>query len=146
MTYKHCWILLIVTMWCGCGGKEGPERAPAKGLVKIDGKPLATGVIRFIPTAATVGPAATASINAGAYQLPAEEGPVVGTQRVEIEAANNPGFAPDDEQAYAAKHKHGWRPPPNPVHPGYNRNSTLVVEVKPDAEQTFDFSLNAKGP
>jgi hypothetical protein len=122
----------------GCG-QSGPARAPIQGKVTFGGQPLAAGRILFTPVAPNAGPATSAAVTNGEYTIPASEGPVVGTNRVEIEAQPNLGFAIDDEAAFA---KRGGKPlPPNPIPPQYNRDSQLVVEVKPGEENTFNVDV-----
>jgi len=44
-TFVVCGFLLLVVNGCN----RGPERVPVAGQVLIDGKPLTTGTIRFVP-------------------------------------------------------------------------------------------------
>src|SRR5262245_32760488 len=97
----------------GCG-KSGPTRAPVTGQVTVAGQPVAAGRILFTPTSPNHGPAVSTRVTAGRYKFSREEGPVVGQNRVEIEADLNLGFALDDEAAFA---KHGKPLPPNPIPP-----------------------------
>jgi hypothetical protein len=124
----------------GCG-KSGPVRAPIQGKITVGGQPLAKGRILFTPIAPNHGPATSAMIAEGVYSIPQNEGPVVGKNRVEVEADLNLGFALDDEAAFA---KRGGKPlPPNPIPPQFNRESQLVVEVQPGAENTYDVTVPA---
>jgi hypothetical protein len=134
--YLACCLVAVVLG--GCGG-SGPRRAPVAGKVTIGGQPLAKGRILFIPEAPNAGPATSAAIVGGAYQIPQAEGAVIGRNRVEVEAEWNLGFAIDDEAAYA---KRGGRPlPPNPIPPQYNRESTLVADIKAGQDNTFDITI-----
>jgi hypothetical protein len=118
-------------------------RAPIQGNVTVGGKPLAAGRILFTPIAPNQGPAASARIEAGLYKLEADQGPVTGQNRVEVEADLNLGFALDDEAAFA---KRGGRPlPPNPIPPAFNSQSTLTADVKWGAKNTYDISIPATG-
>jgi hypothetical protein len=122
----------------GCGS-SGPVRAPIRGKITVGGQPLAAGRILFTPVAPNQGPATSAVVTAGEYVIPEEEGPVVGTNRVEVEAELHLGFALDDEAAFA---KRGGKPlPPNPIPPQYNRESQLVVEVKAGEENSYDVTI-----
>jgi hypothetical protein len=110
-----------------------------RGKVTVAGKPLAAGRILFTPIAPNQGPATSAVITAGEYTISEDQGPVVGANRVEVEANLNLGFAIDDEAAFA---KRGGKPlPPNPIPPRFNRDSQLVVEVKAGEENTYDVSV-----
>lgn len=127
----------------GCGrATNAPQRAAVKGAVWVDGKPLKRGSIKFIPTGGTRGPEAAAVIEDGFYDLPADAGPVVGTVRVEIRDAVDPGFALDDPLAFT---KYGNRPLPRPtIPPEYNQRSTLTRPVQAGELNRFDFKIDTK--
>ena len=131
-------LLSITAAAAGCGN-SGPTRAPIRGKVTVAGQPLAAGRILFTPISPNQGPATSAVVTAGEYEIPEEDGPVVGANRVEVEAELNLGFAIDDEAAFA---KRGGKPlPPNPIPPRFNRESQLVVEVKAGEENSYDISI-----
>ena len=135
--------MLAAVACIGCGGQKGPLRVAVKGSVAVDGQSLKSGMIRFIPTGQTKGPAAVAMIKNGAYALSRSNGPIVGMHRVEIEATDYHGFAIDDEKAYAKEFekRQGQPPPKNSIPELYNRHSTLTADVKADGETKFDFQL-----
>ncbi len=138
--------LFAAEMVTGCGGDQGPARAAVCGSVSLDGRPLASGMIRFIPTGANIGPAAAATITGGVYELPQAAGPVIGAHRVEIEATDYYGFAIDDEAAYVTNvEQKGGRLPLNPVPPIYNRHTMLTAQVTAEGENQFDFQLSSQG-
>ena len=126
---------LVAVFLAGCGG-DAVGRAPIVGQVSIGGQPLANGRIVFVPIAPNEGPAASAAIVNGRYELDQADGPVVGPNRVEIEA--DLGVALDDEVAIA---KLGGRLPPQPIPPQYNRQSTLVFEVLDDETNQYDIAV-----
>jgi hypothetical protein len=133
---------LAIALVCsiGCGG-DGLARAPITGSVTIGGQPLVSGRILFMPLAPSQGPTVSAPIIDGAYTLARKEGPVTGTNRVEVEADLHLGFAIDDEAAFA---QCGGRPlPPNPIPPEFNRQSQLTVEVKSGEDNTFNVTIPA---
>jgi hypothetical protein len=135
----RCWGgLAFAVLFVGCGHSDGLERAAVKGRVTVAGQPLAKGRILFCPLPPTQGPAVSTRVSEGGYELAAKEGPVVGRQRVEVEAELPWGFAIDDEAAFA---KNGGRPlPVNPIPPAFNTQSSLVTEIKP-GENSFDVSV-----
>lgn len=136
-------LVVLAAALSGCGGDGGPPRHAARGTVKLDGTPLAAGVIRFIPDLKTGGPAATATIQEGKFSMDADTGPVAGDHRVEIESTGYEGFAVDDEQAYAERAQKTPRQviPRNPVPEIYNQRSTLTKTVTPEGPNMFDFDL-----
>ena len=127
----------LATIVNGCG-QAGPVRAPVQGKITVGGQPLTGGRILFTPMAPNSGPTVSARIASGEYQLSKAAGPVVGQNRVEVEADLDLGFALDDEAAYA---KRGKPLPPNPVPPEFNVKSTLLTEVRAGATNTFDVTI-----
>jgi hypothetical protein len=140
-------LLSLLFPWSlGCGREEGPPRAAVQGQVTLDGQPVSEGLIRFIPSGGTKGPAAMAAIHAGAFALDREHGPIIGAHRVEIEATGHQGFAIDDEAAYVANvEKKGGRMPPNPIPDIYNRRSSLTAEISVEGPNELKFQLSTQG-
>jgi len=137
--------LICVSLLAGCGRANALQRAPVDGYVSIDGQPLQSGSIRFIPTENTKGPAAVANIDEGYFELPRESGPVIGKHRIEIEATNHLGFDLDDEQAYARTIAQGQQLARNPVPESFNRQSRLVIELSPEGQLDLNFRLTSAG-
>lgn len=136
--------LLVAFLLCGCSGEPTPLMLPASGTVTLNGKPLAKGMIRFIPAPPFAGRAAYGDIKDGSYTIPADRGLVSGNHRVEIDCDVDWGFAVDDEEAYTKKAKEGWVPPPGAIPPKYNRQSTLTRLVNPGEPAKFDFKLTSE--
>lgn len=131
---------LMALAAAGCGG-DGLNRGAIAGRVTVGGAPLAKGRILFVPIAPNSGPAASAIIVDGQYTLARDAGPIVGQNRVEVEAELDLGFAIDDEAAFAAR---GGRPlPPNPIPQAFNKQSTLAVEIKAGETTQFDVAVPA---
>lgn len=112
------------------------------GTVTLNDLPLGLGVIRFIPENHS-GPAASTEIVGGEFVFTSDDGPVIGTHRVEIEATGYQRFDIDDEVAFAASMMRTGKSPlaTNPVPANYNRASTLKAEVTPSETQRFQFDL-----
>jgi hypothetical protein len=138
---------LLTVLAAGCGAAEEPlSRVPVTGDVTLNGQPLKSGVILFVPDQATAGPAAMAVITDGKYELSETEGPIFGHHRVEIEATSFLDFELDDEQAYAAYATAGGAPiANNPIPANYNRQSTLSAEVTSEDGHEFDYDLQVAG-
>jgi hypothetical protein len=135
-------VLSICLSLTGCG-ESGPPRAPIQGSVTIGGAPLKAGRILFVPQAPSEGPAVSARITDGQYTLDDSTGPVVGSNRVEVEADLPLKFAIDDEAAFA---KAKGKLPRQPVPPQFNRQSTLSVTVKADESNQFNVAIPATIP
>jgi hypothetical protein len=68
----------------GCGGPESKlDRRPIFG--KIVGAEGNNGVVRFLPTSGTEGPAVVGSLENGSYRFTTVNGPVPGKYNVSIE-------------------------------------------------------------
>jgi hypothetical protein len=84
------WICLA-----GCGSNS--KLSPVEGIVRLDGKPLSTGTVRFVPTA---GRAAEGKIRSdGTFQLGTyaeSDGAVIGSHQVAIIAVQTDPDAPKD--------------------------------------------------
>jgi hypothetical protein len=78
---------LVLVVGCSDGR---PSRAPVSGQVLIDGKPVTSGTVRFIPSA---GRPSTGSIGSeGKFTLGCFErtdGVIVGTHRIEVSSAES---------------------------------------------------------
>lgn len=134
----------IIFVTSGCGSGDGLPRVPVGGSVAVDGAPLKSGVVRFIPVGQTTGPAAVATVKQGKFDLPQAEGPVVGTHRVEIEALDYLDFQLDDEQAFAARASAGKPMPKNPIPARFNRQSELTVQLTAHGDRELSFQLDTK--
>ena len=142
------WAPLLVLMslyLASCSSDVGPARIAIQGTVRVGDVPLANGLIRFIPTGDTTGPAAVANIVDGAYTFSAEDGPIVGSHRVEIESSDKFEFEVDDEQSFAKFAEAGKtrdrKRPANAVPDIYNVRSKLSATVEPNGDPIFDFDL-----
>ena len=130
--------LAILLVSAGCGS-SGPPRAAIHGRVTASGQPLAAGRILFTPVHPNKGPATSARVVNGEYQLTTKDGPIVGANCVQVEADLNLGFELDDEAAFAQR---GGAPlPPQPIPPEFNLNSTQVVQVKADEVNAYDVTI-----
>jgi hypothetical protein len=124
------------------------------GTVTLDGKPVAQGIVTFLPA----GPSATAgeaAIADGAYRLRAADGLAAGPYRVSISAPVPAEAAPARKLA-----RGGPRPDPTSgtgvaeapqdvplresIPAKYNAETTLQVEVKAGADNAFPFDLTTK--
>jgi len=141
----HALSAFAVLLNSGCSGDNGPVRMAVTGRVILDTEPLNSGVIRFIPAGESAGPGAMAKIVDGEFQFTAQNGPVCGNHRVEVEAGDYLNFEIDDEQAFAeAVRKSGKSPmAKNPVPAAYNSASTLTATVTASNQQPMLFQLRS---
>jgi hypothetical protein len=106
--------------------------------VTLDGKPLPSGTITFLP--ADQGPAASAELSEGGYRIDRDAGPAPGRYTVEIVAVQPTGRRirhPDLPSETTEEVR-------NVIPQQYNARTQLQVDVKPDAENRFDFELSSR--
>lgn len=135
---------LVASIGAACGlvgcGDPGPERHSVAGKVSLDGKPLPTGKVTFVPLDGAT--AAVADVRDGVFQADGSSGPAAGRYQVEIVAVETTG-----------------KKIPNPDVPGttldeerdlvpdrYNVKTELTAEVKPGADNAFEFALSSEAP
>lgn len=138
---RWLWLLLLMTL-PGCGPENPLGRRAIDGHITLDGSPLASGHIQFVPQDAG-GVSSGAIIAQGSYKLEAPKGLPPGKYYVQIfsprkEAKADPLVQQTDE-------------PPGPFQPAtetiparYNRDTTLAADVPPSGSTTFDFDLKSK--
>lgn len=134
-----CGLLMLVALLAAGCGSGGPARSAVEGTVTIGGQPLPAGRIIFTPVSPNTGPAVTARIAGGRYQTAKAAGPVIGKNRVEVEADLNLGFALDDEEAFAKRG--AVQIPPSPIPPGFGINPELSVDIKSGETNQYDVAV-----
>ncbi len=125
----------------GCGGDPN-HRAPIQGTVLVDGEPLESGSIVFVPTGKTRGPEAACRVAKGQFSLSRREGPLVGRHKVRIFADQTLAYALDDPRDYAQKAPR--RSPRNPIPEQYNERTVLEAPVAADQPNHFQFDLKRR--
>lgn len=132
--------LAFAVVGCDGGGAEG--RRLVYGRIRLDGSPLARGVIAFDPEPGGGATVSTGGVIVdGAYSIGGEDGPTVGKYRVSIRSG---GAGPMD-----AKAAPGMPPPPKkskrePIPARYNANSELTADVQSSASTKSDFELTSE--
>lgn len=133
---KYFLLWLSVTGWCLIAGCGESGRASIEGVVTLDGRPLPSGSITFVPLEGTVSPTAGGEIVDGTFSIAAKGGTFAGKFRVEIAAKRpngqkiaHPGFGElvDEYEQYLPSR--------------YNTDSELQVEVKVGEPNRLEFSL-----
>lgn len=131
--------VLAITVLFLAGCSEGPRRATVDGTVSLAGTPVEHGVISFTPTGETRGPSTQVTIKDGKYSLEEREGPIVGTNRVEILVYRKTGKkVPDMTQKGVFIDEITQAAPPS-----YNSKSTLERTLNP-GQNTLNFDLEGK--
>jgi hypothetical protein len=130
-------VLLALMTVVGCGGPN--NRAEVSGSVRLNGQPMTSGSISFVPTEGTTGPSSGGEIKDGRYSVPRDKGVAIGKNRVSILSTVNTGRkinigreAPVDEWLQVVPAK-------------YNEQSELVREIKRGSNQ-LDFDLKGEPP
>ncbi len=138
--------MMLVLAFVGCGETvedSRGKRAGVKGTVLLDDKPLNRATIVFTAAQGENKITATGSIVNGAYEIPAEAGPLIGEMRVEIQPQQI-----DLEEFEAARgDDKRKRVPVNAVEipVQYNTKSKLKAQVTEDeSKNVFDFKLQSK--
>jgi hypothetical protein len=135
--------LMVVSGGCwlaGCGGVDLPDRAPVHGVVTLDGQPMTTGEITFMPdeSKGTIGPSASGVIDAGGHyklttdhQGRGDDGAIIGFHLVRIVARETvePG-APSKSLI--------------PSRYGDFKTSGFTAEVKAGTGNQFNWPLTSK--
>jgi hypothetical protein len=141
---RMCTLILPVLLLAGCGGRGGPERAAVHGKVTFDNQPVQEGIIAFIPTDG--GPSSGGKIENGTFDIPAESGPSLGPQRVEIRAFRTTG-----KQSTSKIRGETTGPSGTPttaeamkqyIPAAYNTKSTLKFEIE-SGKNEKDFDLKS---
>jgi hypothetical protein len=133
-----CWIFLVTaSVVVGCNrGVMPPKRGALDGKVTLNGKPLASGKIRFMaidPNATNV----SADIKDGQFSVPKEQGPSKGRYRVEFSvlSATKRRIPNDDIPGQFIEEA------PETLPRRYHHDSTIVKDYDPDNPQSYDFQL-----
>ncbi len=126
-----CCLMCVCLVGCG---QSGPERIAVSGTVLVDGQPLRAGSVQFIPAGETRGPAASAAVKDGKFELPANDGPLKGTQRIEVIVQKELPFAIDDDAAFAQASQNG-RVPITPT--------SSAVAFRDPSQQQMDLKQSA---
>lgn len=133
-------LFFVPLVLTACGG--GPtalefERAAVRGQVTFQGKPLETGLIKFLPDTPMIegqvaGRPAFANIKDGAYSIPADKGATVGPNRVEILSYRKTGKKTQMEDTMVEEEVQF-------LPERFNVESTLAAEIQAgENEKNFD--------
>jgi len=145
-----CSLILIAVAGCD----SGPPTGAVTGIVTMDGKPLTNAIVSFVPQAG--GQTAIGKTDSsGKYELyrRGERGALIGTHTIVVTTVQEPvAAAPSissDSEEYAKQAAGGGNPSDynqaivkEPIPARYNKQSTLVMEVKA-GENQIDLELTS---
>ena len=136
-----CSIALAAIAGCN-GGGDKYDRLPFSGTVTLDGLPLESGYVIFMPKSGQP-TQSTGIISGGKFEVPKKAGTVAGKYAVAIfsgaESSMGNAAAGTPEAELAAKKNTRERVPRK-----YNIDSILTVEIERGKENVFRFDLTTK--
>jgi hypothetical protein len=122
----------------GCGDGDKLPREAISGGVTVEGTPLKSGLITFIPNEDNTPTQGGGVVLEGKYSIPRNQGLVPGKYRVVI-------TSPDDKPPILDKTNNAPGLPPIPgkevIPSQYNTESLLTAEVKAGSNNVFEFNL-----
>jgi hypothetical protein len=128
-------LMIALMLQVGCG-PSGPEIARVQGTVTMDGKPLPSAIIMFVPVGGR--PSVSETDANGKYVLEfsgGRKGAIPGINRVEINTGRL-AYEKDGKNYPAVKES---------VPVQYNRLTTLEFNVEAGKNNTADFALKSGG-
>ncbi|MFO0950537.1 MAG: hypothetical protein U0835_05170 [Isosphaeraceae bacterium] len=132
-------VLALAALAPGCGSEPADfPREPVAGTITLDGRPLDEGLITFTPTDKPE-PVVSAVVTDGAFTLGRPDGPAPGPHRVEVWSQKPTGKTVRDPDRAGEKVAEVRSVVPE----HYNVNTTLTAEVKPGADNRFEFGLSS---
>jgi len=137
-------MILSPFMMTGCGDAvtdyDGPERAAVSGQVTLDGEPLSTGTISFVPEDSNQR-AVTVGIGGGSYIIAEGSGPNLGSYQVKISSHQSSAEPQNDEEADYDEAAEGEDSELIETVPAkYNSETELTVKIESGAN-THNFDL-----
>jgi hypothetical protein len=120
----------------GCGAKS--TKLPVSGTITWKGKPLETGMIKFVPKGGATKTEAVAVITQGKYAVPKENGLDPGPYTIFI---SSPDPKSQQGPADAAPGERGGYPAVERIPAKYNTKGEVAVEVKYGDKNEFTFTI-----
>lgn len=133
-------VMLLLLPPCGACRPGNPlNLQPVSGSVTLDGQPLDSGTIEFVPTGVSNGLLSGALIANGQYSVPVDKGLPPGKYTVRVFSAgaiaNVPSGPPGSEAPAPARER---------IPAKYNVNSQLTAEINAGGTTTFNFELTSR--
>jgi hypothetical protein len=135
--------LLLGVNLVGCG-RDGLPREAVSGTVSLNGQPLETGIITFVPQDPDTPTQGGTTIAGGAYEIPRAQGLVPGKYKVIISSGEGSEEKPVEDLSEL-----GPGMPPEPAEEAipsqYSGNTVLEASVTAGGRNQFEFTLNKAG-
>jgi hypothetical protein len=133
---------LLVFNATGCGGGDNLPREAVSGSVAIEGKPLKSGVITFVPQGPDVPTQGSTTIVDGAYSIPRAQGLVPGKYKAVISS----GEGSQEKKVDTVTDMPGMPPVPakEAIPSQYSTESILEANVTAGGKNQFDFNLTSQ--
>jgi len=128
---------MLAAVMAGCSQGDG-GRMELRGSVDLDGAPLPTGSITFLPLEGTT--SVGGNIENGRFEIPRAKGPTPGKYRVEILAFLPTGETIQDTDSPGRTVAVTRAAIP----PKYNENSILTVDLPTQSPDDLVFELDSK--
>lgn len=130
--------LLVGLGTLGCGGSgDGLNRVPVGGVVRLNGEPLANGMVTLTPVDRPEPVVTGITDDSGRFTIDNADGPVPGPHKVQIWARYETGKLvrdPDDPQQRIPEVAER-------IPRQYNLESTLVAEIRDGGADDLAFEL-----
>jgi len=132
-------VALVLLSLSGCGSSDNLPREAISGSVAIDGKPLDSGLVMFLPDGADIATQGGASLVAGKYSIPRDQGLVPGKYKVAVSASDGGAETQVDNTNNAP----GMPPIPRKeiIPKEFSTGTMLTAEVKAGGPNEFNFNL-----
>ena len=128
-----CFSMAGWTLVVGCSDSD---RQSIEGTVTLDGQPLPSGSIIFVPQPGTESPTAGGKIEDGKFSVSSQKGIFAGEFGVQITATRPTGKKSRDPRTGVVMEDHEQYLPAR-----YNTASELKVEVRAGAPNRFEFPM-----
>ena len=130
-------ILLSALPLAGCQSGDSDLKRGVQGVVTLDGNPLPSGAITFIPV--SHGNSAGTTVTDGQYALDPQNGVLPGEYKVEIDSSQ-----PSGKKIRSSVGETMVEEMINIIPEKFNRKSKLTVVVKATGENQHDFELQSQ--
>jgi hypothetical protein len=132
-------LVFVLPQLAGCGASDNLPREAVSGAVAVEGKPLKSGLITFLPNEPNTPTQGGTLVLEGKYSIPKTQGLVPGKYRVVI-------TSPEDKpEVIVDKTNNMPGMPPVPakevIPKQYNSESLLTAEVTAGGKNVFEFNL-----